>query len=92
MHYSVAVNCYALASHHQLDNKQRLLCTLPIYHVNGLEFTIFSSMIAGSSVVLCDGFDPFRYLSLIEKYKVNIASLVPTMLNSLIDEDEWRSV
>lgn len=86
MHYNVAVNSYALVRHHQLDKNQRLLCTLPIYHVNGLEFTIFSSMIAGSTVVLCDGFDPFLYLGLIEKYKITIASLVPPLLNSIIDE------
>lgn len=86
MHYNLAVNCYALASHHQLDIKQRLLCTLPIYHVNGLEFTIFSSMIAGSCVILCDNFDPFIYLKLIDKYKITIASLVPSMLDFLIDE------
>ena len=87
MHYNVAVNSYALVRHHQLDKKQKLLCTLPIYHVNGLEFTIFSSMIAGSTVVLCDSFDPFLYLGLIEKYKITIASLVPSLLDSIIDEN-----
>lgn len=90
MHYSIAVNCHALVSSHQLDSKQRLLCTLPIYHVNGLEFTIFSSMIAGSCVVLCDNFDPFIYLELIDKYKITIASLVPTMLDHLINENSQR--
>jgi acyl-CoA synthetase (AMP-forming)/AMP-acid ligase II len=83
MHYNIAINCYALVKHYGLRSKQRLLCTLPIYHANGLEFTIFSSMIAGSTVILCDGFNPLTYLQLIEQYKVNIASLVPTNLDCL---------
>lgn len=86
-HYNIAINGYALVKHHQLDCHQRLICVLPICHVNGLEFTIFSSMIAGSSVILCDSFDPFIYLKLIEKYRVTLASLVPPMLDSLVEEN-----
>lgn len=87
MHYNIAINCWALANHHQLNSKQRLLCILPIYHVNGLEFTIFSSMVAGSSVVLCDSFNPEQYFDLIDKYKVTIASLVPPMFDLLLSSD-----
>lgn len=84
-HYNIAVNCTALKKHHFLDQDTRLLCTLPIYYANGLEFTIFSTMISGSHVVVCDKFDPFTYLKTIEKMRVNIASLVPSGLAVLAE-------
>ncbi len=87
MHYNIAINSCALVQHHQLNKNQKLLCALPICHVNGLEFTIFATMVAGSTVVLCDAFDPSIYLSLINKYHITLASLVPPMLNAILDEN-----
>lgn len=85
MHYNVAVNCYALMKNHNLVNKTRLICTLPIFYANGLEFTLFAVMMAGASVVLCNKFDPLSFLKVLQKYEVNIASLVPSMLNTLAE-------
>jgi acyl-CoA synthetase (AMP-forming)/AMP-acid ligase II len=90
MHYNIVINSYALVKHHRLNTKQNLICTLPIYHVNALEFTIFSSIIAGSTVVLCDHFNPSIYFALLNKYAISIASLVPTNFDLLanIKHDE----
>lgn len=41
--YNIVNNCYALLKHHKLDNHSRLMCVLPIYYANGLEFTIFTT-------------------------------------------------
>jgi len=85
MHYNIAVNCYALITHHNLTNNTRLMCTLPIFYANGLEFTLFATMMAGASVVLCNRFDPLSFFKVLQKYEVHIASLVPSMLNTLTE-------
>lgn len=92
MHYNISINCHSLVQHHNLSVSQTLLCILPIYHVNGLEFTIFASMVAGSCIILCDAFDPYISLKLIDKYKVTIASLVPTMLDAILMEEKCNTV
>lgn len=83
--YNIAINCTALVKHHKLDCKSVLMCILPIYYANGLEFTIFSTLIAGASVLLCEVFDPFSYLQLLRENRVTIASVVPSVLNTLLD-------
>jgi long-subunit acyl-CoA synthetase (AMP-forming) len=46
-HYSIAQNAFSLAEHHDVKPYLQFLCVLPLYHVNGLEFTIFSVMLGG---------------------------------------------
>lgn len=84
-HYNIVVNCAALIKHHKLCKEKTLLGVLPIYYANGLEFTIISTMMAGSHVVLLPDFNPFLMSKVINEYKVNIVSLVPNMLDLLID-------
>lgn len=83
--YNIVVNCTGLINHHKLNNSKTLLCTLPIFYANGLEFTIFSTMMAGSHVVLLSEFNPILLPRIIKKFKVNIASMVPNMLNLLLE-------
>lgn len=40
---------------------------------------------AGSTVILCDEFDPFTYSKTINEQRVNISSVVPSILKSLLD-------
>lgn len=83
--YNIVNNCYALLKHHKLNNDSRLMCVLPIYYANGLEFTIFTTLMAGSTVILCEEFDPFTFTKIISKQEINISSVVPSILKSLLD-------
>lgn len=87
-HYSAAVNAAGICRHHQLQPGQRFLGCLPIYHVNGLHFTIFGTLASGAHAILAQNFEPFSYPHLIERFRPRIASVVPSILEALLGT--WR--
>jgi acyl-CoA synthetase (AMP-forming)/AMP-acid ligase II len=87
-HRNIIANAEAMRRHHRLGRGVRFLGCLPIHHVNGLHFTIFANLLAGSHAVLVDRFDPFSYPRLIERFRPQLASVVPSILEALIDV--WR--
>jgi acyl-CoA synthetase (AMP-forming)/AMP-acid ligase II len=84
MHANAAANAAAAVAHHRLTADDRFLGCLPIHHVNGLHFTLFANLSAGSHVILLEKFEPFSYLPLIERYRPRIASVVPSLLEALV--------
>ncbi len=87
-HYNAAVNAEAVRRHHRLQRGDRILGCLPIFHVNGLHFTLFATLAAGAHAVLVHGFDPFGYPKLIEEFRPKVASVVPSILEALLGT--WR--
>lgn len=88
-HYNAAVNAEALGRHHGLRPGDRLLGCLPVHHVNGLHFTVLGVLAAGAHVLLADGFDPLRYPRLLQRFRPRIASVVPSVLEALLET--WRA-
>lgn len=60
-----------------------LLC-LPLYHVGGLAI-VFRCCLYGTTVVLQTGFEPAAIGHALEHHAVSLISLVPTMLQRLIE-------
>ncbi|MEU4772784.1 class I adenylate-forming enzyme family protein [Micromonospora sp. NPDC023644] len=87
-HYNVVANAAALRAHHRLRPGERILGCLPIHHVNGLHFTVMGPLAAGAHVMLAGQFDPFDYPRLLERFRPRIASVVPTILETLTHV--WR--
>jgi acyl-CoA synthetase (AMP-forming)/AMP-acid ligase II len=79
------VNCIATVRHHRLRPGEVVLGCLPTSHVNGLHFTLFSVICAGAHVVMSRDFDPGAYTQLAKVARPRIASVVPSILNSLLD-------
>lgn len=88
-HYNIAVNADAVRRHHRLQRGDRILACLPLYHVNSLHFTIFATLVSGAHTILAHAFDPFGYPRLIERFRPRIASVVPSILESLLGT--WRN-
>lgn len=86
--YNAAVNAAGLARHHAIRPGDRILGCLPIHHVNGLHFTVLGSLAAGAHVLLLDGFDPFGYVRSCQSFRPRLASVVPSVLQVLLDS--WR--
>lgn len=78
--YSAAASSWRLG--HRPDDRW-LLC-LPLYHVGGLNI-ILRSCLYGSAIVLQRGFDPHAIWQSLETQAVTLISLVPTMLDRLLD-------
>ncbi|UBU11331.1 class I adenylate-forming enzyme family protein [Nonomuraea gerenzanensis] len=85
---NVVSNAEAVRRHHGLGPGDRLLGCLPIHHVNGVHFSLMATFMAGAHVVLAGGFDPFAYPRLIERHRPRIASVVPSILETLTAT--WR--
>ncbi len=68
---------------HKIDESTRMMCVLPIHHVNGTVVTLITPFFAGGSVVLNQRFRVSRYFPIIKDEGVHIVSMVPTLLQYL---------
>jgi len=67
-----------------VDPSDRWLCCLPMYHMGGLA-PVIRSVFYGTTVVVQRAFDTERTPEVIEEFAVTGVSLVPTMLQRLLD-------
>jgi len=73
-----------IAEWHHLSDDQRMMCVLPLHHVNGIVVTLLTPLYAGGSVVLNQKFHSARFFERIGAERVSIVSVVPTLLQFLL--------
>jgi long-chain acyl-CoA synthetase len=73
----------SIADWHNIDDQTRMMCVLPIHHVNGTIVTLVTPFFAGGSTVLNQKFRTSRFFPTIKKESVHIVSVVPTLLQYL---------
>lgn len=73
----------SIADWHNIDNETRMMCVLPIHHVNGTVVTLVTPFFAAGSVVLNQKFRTSRFFPIIKEEQVHIVSVVPTLLQYL---------
>lgn len=78
----------AISEWHGINEHTRLMCVLPIHHVNGTVVTHITPFYQGSSVVLNQKFSVTHFWESVKKEKVHIVSMVPTLLHYLNSEYE----
>ncbi len=74
-----------IASWHSIDSSQRMMCVLPVHHVNGTIVTHVTPFLAGASVVLLRKFQSDTFFRRIRDERVTIVSVVPTLLAFLLE-------
>jgi len=91
-----------LLTYRQLDNpievmkyflrptdKDSFICAgVPFSHIAGLDYMLFM-LYFGSTLVLTERFQPLDFLKLIEKYKVTIFCIVPSMYVAVLSLKEY---
>ena len=70
---------------HKLTERDRALCSLPLYHINGQIVTTVAPVVSGSSVVMPHEFHTSNFWQLISDYKCTWFSVVPTIMSYLLD-------
>ena len=75
---------------HQLTAKDKALCVLPLYHINGLCVTVMGPLVTGGSLVLPTRFSTSAFWSLVDRYQCTWFSVVPTQIAYLL-RDAGRS-
>ncbi len=74
-----------IAYWHRITPADRMMCVLPVHHVNGTIVTHVTPFVAGSSVVLNRKFQTEHFFPRIAREGVTIVSVVPTLLAFLLE-------
>lgn len=83
---NLLTDAQGISEWHGLAAEQRMMCVLPLHHVNGTVVTLMTPMYYGGTVVLNQKFSTHHFFERIEQEKVQIASVVPTLLQFLLHE------
>lgn len=82
--YNLLVDAMAIAEWHQLAEDQRVMCVLPLHHVNGIVVSLVTPLYAGSTIVLNQRFHSDKFFERLSAEKVSVVSVVPTLLQFLL--------
>ena len=80
----------AVATHAmQLTADDRVLTTLPLFHVGGLCIQTLPALGAGAQVTLHARFDPQATLHTIEHDRIGLTVVVPAVMKALLEHPQW---
>jgi long-chain acyl-CoA synthetase len=78
------------SSAHQLTAQDRVLCAMPLYHINGQIVTTVAPLVHGGSVVMPHRFSASSYWELVVKHQCTWINVVPTIIAYLLNGDDPR--
>lgn len=87
---NLLVDAAAIAAWHHIGAGARMMCVLPIHHVNGTVVTLLTPLVAGGSVVLNRRFRSAGFWRRVAEERVEIISVVPTLMQFLLEAKEPR--
>jgi fatty-acyl-CoA synthase len=87
---ALAWNAVNSAHLHLLTSEDRVLTTLPLFHVGGLNIQTTPAFHAGASVYLHAKFDPAATIDALEAERITLAVLVPAQLVAMMESPRWR--
>ncbi len=88
--YNLLVDAQGIGQWQAITGNQRTMCVLPIHHVNGIVVTLLTPLYVGGSTVLNRRFSVSHFWERIVRERVNVVSVVPTLLQFLIEYGEGR--
>lgn len=91
-HANLMEDARAIAAWHGIGDRTRMMCVLPIHHVNGTVVTLMTPFMAGASVVLARKFHAQTFFDTVRTEQVHIVSVVPTLLQFLNHAYESKQV
>jgi fatty-acyl-CoA synthase len=75
---------------HDLTSADRVLTTLPLFHVGGMNILTTPALHAGASVTLHARFEPAAALEAIERERITLTVLVPAQLSAMMELPRWH--
>ncbi len=82
--YNLLVDADNITAWHGMKTGDRMLCVLPIHHVNGTVVTLLTPLYFGGTVVLVERFNTGTFFMRLESEQINVVSVVPTLLALLL--------
>jgi len=83
--YNLLIDADGIARAQGIGGGQRMMCVLPIHHVNGTIVTLVTPLLVGASTVLNRAFSVRHFWERVVRERVNIVSVVPTLLQFLLE-------
>lgn len=84
-HHNLIVDAYWVAAWNRLQESDRALCVMPLFHVNGQIVTVMSPLYHGGSVVMPHRFSVTGFFTLLAAYGATYVGTVATMLSMLLN-------
>ena len=75
----------AVADAHALTPRDRVLSSLPLYHINGQCIATVSPLVSGGSIVMPHRFSVSQWWPLVEAHRPTWLNLVPTIVSYLLN-------
>ena len=76
-----------IRDNHQLTQDDRGFTPLPFFHVNAPVVSLYTSLMAGSTVVIARKFSRIHFWEWVERYHITWASIVPAIVEILLTTD-----
>ena len=90
-HEALACNAANSVDMHAMTADDRVLTTLPLFHVGGLNIQTLPALHAGCTVTLHPKFDADATFDAIEGERITLTVLVPAQLDAMRDHPRWAS-
>ncbi len=84
-------NAVNSAHMHDLTSADRVLTTLPLFHVGGLNIQTLPALHAGAAVTLHPKFDVAAVFDAIAQQRITLTVLVPTQLVAMMEHPRWAT-
>ena len=91
MQYNLLIDAQGISQWQAITGNQRLMCVLPIHHVNGIVMTIMTPLFVGGSTVLNRAYTSQHFWERIARERVQIVSVVPTLLQFSLEYAEQQA-
>ncbi|WER45041.1 acyl--CoA ligase [Cupriavidus sp. WKF15] len=90
-HHNLATNGANVSREHALGPGDRVLATLPLYHINGLVVTAIAPLVHGGSVVMPTRFSASSFWSDITRHGCTWLNVVPTIIAYLLNDPDGKA-
>jgi long-chain acyl-CoA synthetase len=83
-HWNMIYAGRAVADAQALTADDRVLSSLPLYHINGQCIAVVAPLVSGGSIVMPHRFSASQWWPLVERYRPSWLNLVPTIIAYLL--------
>ncbi|KWR88641.1 acyl--CoA ligase [Cupriavidus sp. IDO] len=90
-HHNLATNGANVSREHALGPADRVLATLPLYHINGLVVTAIAPLVHGGSVVMPMRFSASSFWKDITRHGCTWLNVVPTIIAYLLNDPDGKA-
>ncbi|MGM9950437.1 MAG: fatty acid--CoA ligase family protein [Lysinibacillus sp.] len=87
-HGNLYSNARDVGNYLQMSGEDRIITTLPVFHVFALTVVVNAPLMRGATLLLAPRFSPAEIFQLAEHYKATVFAGVPTMFNFLYQFEE----